>query len=323
MFFPFKQHAGYFMQHLDVIKLFVIFGITWCVGLIPPIIIRYLILSRPVGKVYAIGICIVSWIAIGLVLSEALESTIQTNIALLLISLVSYWILRQGVPASQEREHKAPTERKTHRHDNITRKRFSEKKQETASSGVGGTNKQKKIAGKTSPSILKPGGDYEKDALDQEFMEFCRRGDYDRATEAAEKLYRITEKTVGPDHPDMAMRLNTLADCYKKKGRYADAEPLYRHALVIMEKVYGMDHSNVAVNLNHLADLYYAQGRYTEAEPLCNRSLAIMEKVYGPNHPDVATSLENLSALYRAVCREADAVELEQRAAVIRSNHAG
>jgi tetratricopeptide (TPR) repeat protein len=51
----------------------------------------------------------------------------------------------------------------------------------------------------------------------------------------AEPLYKralaIREKTLGPDHPDVAQSLNNLALLYDQQGRYADAEPLYKRAL--------------------------------------------------------------------------------------------
>jgi Tetratricopeptide repeat len=34
------------------------------------------------------------------------------------------------------------------------------------------------------------------------------------------------EKVLGPDHPNIAMSLNSLALLYESQGRYADAEPV-------------------------------------------------------------------------------------------------
>ncbi len=49
----------------------------------------------------------------------------------------------------------------------------------------------------------------------------------------------IREKALGPDHPNVATSLNNLALLYHKQGRYVDAEPLYKRALVIFEKASG------------------------------------------------------------------------------------
>jgi tetratricopeptide (TPR) repeat protein len=77
------------------------------------------------------------------------------------------------------------------------------------------------------------------------------------------------QKTLGPNHPDVAVLLGNLAGLNRAQGRYADAEPLFKRALKIREKALGPDHPEVAVSLNDLADLYRAQGHYADAEPLC------------------------------------------------------
>ena len=66
----------------------------------------------------------------------------------------------------------------------------------------------------------------------------------------AEPLYRrslaIDEKALGPDHPNVAIRLNNLAQLLKDTNRLGEAEPLMRRALAIDEHAYGRDHSEVA-----------------------------------------------------------------------------
>lgn len=52
----------------------------------------------------------------------------------------------------------------------------------------------------------------------------------------------IEEKTLGPDHPDVATLLNNLALLLRAKGDYVGAEPLLRRALVVDEKKLGPDH---------------------------------------------------------------------------------
>jgi tetratricopeptide (TPR) repeat protein len=86
--------------------------------------------------------------------------------------------------------------------------------------------------------------------------------------ELAKRALAISEKALGPDHPDVATSLNNLALLYRNQGRYADAEPLYKRSLAIREKALGPDHPDVAQSLNNLAGLYDSQGRYAEAEPL-------------------------------------------------------
>ena len=75
--------------------------------------------------------------------------------------------------------------------------------------------------------------------------------------------------------------------------RYAEAEPLYRHALAIRERALGPDHPDTAASLNDLAYLLRMQDRYAEAEPLYHRALAISERRWGrttPTRPPASTT---------------------------------
>ena len=99
----------------------------------------------------------------------------------------------------------------------------------------------------------------------------------------------IDEASHGPDHPNVAIRLNNLASLLRATNRLAEAEPLMRRALAIDEASYGPDHPNVAIRLNNLASLLQDTNRLAEAEPLMRRALAIDEASYGPDHPNVAS----------------------------------
>ena len=149
------------------------------------------------------------------------------------------------------------------------------------------------------------------------------RGEYGAAEPLYTRALAIREKTLGPDHPDVAKSLNNLAILYSEQERYGDAEPLLTRALAIVEKALGPDHPAVAQSLNDLAGLYDAQGRYQEAEPLLRGALAIWEKALGPDHADVAQSLTNLSAVYEAQGRYGEAEPLYKRALAIQEKALG
>jgi tetratricopeptide (TPR) repeat protein len=130
-------------------------------------------------------------------------------------------------------------------------------------------------------------------------------GDYTGAQPAYQRALALSERVLGPDHPDVAMSLNNLALLYRAQGRYGEAEPLHQRALALCERVLGPDHPATAVSLNNLALLYDAQGRYGEAEPLYQRALALCERVLGPDHPDTATVRQNYAILLQHKRREA------------------
>src|SRR5262249_46342901 len=133
----------------------------------------------------------------------------------------------------------------------------------------------------------------------------------------------IREKSLGPEHHEVAASLNNLANLYWNLGDYAKAEPLYQRALAIRKKSLGPEHHDVAKSIHNLAVLYSALGDYAKAEPLYQRALAITEKSLGPEHPDVATSLTNLASIYSVLADYAKAEPLYQRAMAIQEKSFG
>ena len=137
----------------------------------------------------------------------------------------------------------------------------------------------------------------------------------------AEPLFRraiaIGEKTLSPEHPDLATGLNNLAALYWATGRYAEAEPLVERALAIREKALGPEHPDVAAALNNLASLYRDSGRWAEAEPLYERALTIWGKSLPPDHPRLVIGLENYADLLDRLGRGGEATALRARAETI------
>jgi tetratricopeptide (TPR) repeat protein len=125
------------------------------------------------------------------------------------------------------------------------------------------------------------------------------------------------ENALGPEHRDVAHRLQKLADIYRSLGRYAEARPLFERALGIFEKVYGPDHPIVAFVLNYLAAMDRSEGEFAEAELNCNRALAIIEAVFPADHPCIPPTISNLAALRYQQRKYPEAERLYRRAAAI------
>ncbi len=138
---------------------------------------------------------------------------------------------------------------------------------------------------------------------------------------AAEPLFRralaMDEKSHGPEHSKVAIRLNNLGTLLQETNRRVEAEPLMRRALAIVEKSCDMEDPELAMPLNNLAQLLKATNRLAEAEPLMRRALAIVEKSHGPEHPEVAIHFTNLAQLLQATNRLVEAEPLMRRALAI------
>ena len=148
-------------------------------------------------------------------------------------------------------------------------------------------------------------------------MLFDARAQYGRAERMSRAALAIGERSLGPDHPEVATRLNNLAGLLKATNRLSEAEPLYRRALAIDEASLGPDHPTVAIRLNNLASLLEATNRLSEAEPLYRRALVIDEASLGPDHPNVAIRLNNLANLLSATNRLSEAEPLSRRMVLI------
>jgi tetratricopeptide (TPR) repeat protein len=126
-----------------------------------------------------------------------------------------------------------------------------------------------------------------------------------------------------PGDPRLAASLNNLAELYVQRGRYADAEPLYKRAIDAWGHAGTSQEPSLASALGNLGDLYRQTGRYSEAEPLYKRALQIREAANSPNDPRIAASVGKLGELYRMEGRFPEAETLLKRSLEIAEKSSG
>lgn len=79
-----------------LVRIILSFIITWSIGLVPPLLIRYLIYGKPIKSIgLAIGVVTILYVA-NVVIFTLLKSQSKSHGALLIIAFVSFWILRRG-----------------------------------------------------------------------------------------------------------------------------------------------------------------------------------------------------------------------------------
>ena len=72
------------------------------------------------------------------------------------------------------------------------------------------------------------------------------KAEYVEAEPLLKRALVVSEKALGPGDPDVAIRLNNLAELYRAQGRYDEAEPAYKRALrILSERAYGPDHASI------------------------------------------------------------------------------
>ncbi|MCI5128964.1 MAG: tetratricopeptide repeat protein, partial [Candidatus Electrothrix sp. AUS3] len=152
---------------------------------------------------------------------------------------------------------------------------------------------------------------------DEEFVVYLKNENFKEAVSVLRSYLGVMEKTLGQDHPEIALLYSSFAFFYLSQGDYKKAAPLIQRALHIKEKTLGKNHPSVAITLNNLALMHILQEHYDEAESLYQRSLNIVSKSFGNDHPQVAAALNNLAELYKIQGRDEEANSLHQRAAAI------
>ena len=90
----------------------------------------------------------------------------------------------------------------------------------------------------------------------------------------------------GPDHPEVAEHLGTMAASYKNHAEWEKAEFCYCRALAFAHRFTGPQSLHISHFYNALAELHRAQGDLTHAQALYQRALQVIESVLGTNHPE-------------------------------------
>ena len=146
---------------------------------------------------------------------------------------------------------------------------------------------------------------------------FQAKAQYRRAEQMSRAALSIVERTKGEMAPELATRLNNLAQLLQATNRLGEAEPLMRRALAIDEASYGAAHPDVAIRLNNLAQLLQATNRLGEAEPPMRRHVIIFlrfERDTGHPHPHRDAALNNYTRLLQRMGKSAAEIAAEVQA---------
>src|SRR2546428_1918303 len=97
----------------------------------------------------------------------------------------------------------------------------------------------------------------EAQRLNQEAAAIRSSGKFSEVVPLVQRALAIQEKIQGPEHPDVAASLDTLAGLYRDQGEYAGAELLYRRAAAGREEGLGAEEPGVGAGLDNLAGGYH------------------------------------------------------------------
>ena len=153
-------------------------------------------------------------------------------------------------------------------------------------------------AGTSSPPALAsapPAADLAADRarvsrLNAEVFQSYRRGLFQASLPRARETLALGERSLGPEHPEVAQSLINLGRILVGLGNYAEARPLFERCLAIRERAFGPSHVTVGNTLAELGDLHIWTGDYAAARPHLERALRIREQILGPRHVIVGWS---------------------------------
>jgi tetratricopeptide (TPR) repeat protein len=115
---------------------------------------------------------------------------------------------------------------------------------------------------------------------------YVKRGDYSRAEPMLTQLLAM-KRPLGPEHPEVAAVLVTLAKLRQSMAQPDAAERIWRRVLAVRERTLPANDPTIAATLDGLADACAAQGRLADELEMRERSLAIREVAQGPDHPSL------------------------------------
>lgn len=154
-----------------------------------------------------------------------------------------------------------------------------------------------------------------------------RLRDWDGAREALDRSLAITERSLGPEHYEVAHPLLNLAALDLDRGSTERARMRVERAVGILERRLGPAHAEVAQGLQILGAVLLERGEGSAAKPPLERARAIFV-TQAPDHPGVGTTDLVLAAVDRrggrldaAAARLATACPLLERKLSAGSEH--
>ncbi|CAF1363475.1 unnamed protein product [Rotaria sordida] len=123
-------------------------------------------------------------------------------------------------------------------------------------------------------------------------------GENSKALTYYEKDLEFEQKTLPPNHPNLATTYNQIGLVYQNMGEYSKALTYFEKDLEITLKALPPNHPDLAASYLNIGNVYKDKGEYSKALSSYERSLEIQKIALPPNHPDLATSYNNIGLVY-------------------------
>ncbi len=130
--------------------------------------------------------------------------------------------------------------------------------------------------------------------LSNQGIEYYKKGKFKDAERLFLEAIEEAGKSTGKDD-NLYVGLTNLAGLYKMQTKFANAEPIYKRAMLIQERDFGPDNIEVAIATDNYADLLMRREKYKEAEEYYRKSLSIRQKKLPAGDSEIGKSMVNLA----------------------------
>ena len=150
-----------------------------------------------------------------------------------------------------------------------------------------------------------------------------RLGDREAARAAHREAVEGLTKALGPDHPQLAASLSSLASVDYADGNFTEALAPAERAVALLESNTSGPSPFLGAALNNLANIQSALNEPQQAAQTHRRALEQRIAVFGESHPAVAMSLSNLAFSLGDLGRHDEALALHERSLAMREESNG
>lgn len=148
-------------------------------------------------------------------------------------------------------------------------------------------------------------------------------GQIDQALELAQKAYQMQAQALGPLNPRLGDALAALANLYRIRENYAEADATYHKTIELYRKSYGEINRKTSSVLFSLATSKLAQKQFAEALEVGQRLLALRNKIFGPDSAEVASAMHVIGRVSFLQKRYAEAMlHFQSALAIYEKKHA-
>ncbi|CAF4166668.1 unnamed protein product, partial [Adineta steineri] len=131
-------------------------------------------------------------------------------------------------------------------------------------------------------------------------------------------VLEIWQQSLPPNHPDLASSYNNIGAVHYSMGTYPKALLSHEKALDIRQQSLPPNHPDLASSYNNIGNVHCSMSNYPKALLSHEKALEIRQQSLPPNHPDLASSFNNIGAVHNSMGNYSKALSSYKKALEIR-----